>query len=363
MIVCPVCGFRNMDANARCFKCSALLKRDEALFREGVRTTAKRSRRDRIYRLLSAPLDWVAHHHLTRKIFALPENAPFRYPFTAGLLNLVPGMGYLYCGQPLRAGFTFLVFLALAALAVATIRHPYSNWLLYTLLGLFFILWADGIATAAKSNGECWRPRKTLALACAAMMMVGALLTAAQWVGMDVLTLQRITHSAMQPDLQSGDRVAVSDIPLWFREPRVGEVVMFNPPRFEVHQGANIFSINISKYLQRVLAGPGDRIAKKGAVYYRNDVELAGHELPFRGEDLPDFEILVPQGSYFIPVTGIPGDALASLMGSPAIGYVGEPGYSFIDFPASGIIPEGDISSTALAIASPPERRKWLNPR
>jgi len=360
MIVCPVCGFRNLDSNDRCFKCSALLKRDDALYKEAASTAARRNRGERYLRQLLSPLDWLKHRPWFSAIFEVPDDGVFRYPFTAGLLSVVPGMGHVYAGQMVKGILVFAIWIILLAIAAFTIYEDWSNWYLFALLLVWFFTWADAVGVAARRNGDTWRLRKTLALACGAMMIIGVTLTVTQYLGIGFLSLEKVGTDVLAPEVRKGERIAFSAVPLWFRSPRVGEIVMFDPPRFEAHRKNDIYSVNIKKYYQRVLGGPGDRLSKKGTAFYRNGQLMASDEIPFLGEKLPDFEVVVPEKSYFVPVTGIPSDILATFAGAGKISYVGDPGFVFKDWPGFGIIPEDQIWSKGIGVISPPARRRWL---
>ncbi len=363
MIICPVCKFRNPDANVKCFRCSALLKRDDDALKEAKLSAARKLRPMRIAQPVAAPIDWLRHRSWFRRIFHVPDDAPRKYPYTAGLLSLLPGAGHLYAGQSIKGSIIFVLWLAGVIFAIATIRAPWSNIVLFSLLILWLLVWADSIGVAAASNGDQWRFRKTLGLLFGAMMIVGVSVSVLQYLGVRIVQLERVTSDAMSPQLKRGDRLFFSNVPLWFRKPRVGEVVSYNPPRFIANQSSNIYSINISQYFQRVLAGPGDRIAKSGGTFSRNGNQLKDDDLPIGGAQLPDFDVIVPKDSYFIPVTGIPQDLFSGISGAGPIGYVGQPGYVFPAWPDFAIIPAADIRAKGYAIVSPPERRQLLKTR
>jgi len=360
MNVCPVCGFRNMDSNDRCFRCSALLRRSETIEKEAFKSAGRREWKDAPRRLLYSPIDWLRHRPWVGKLWALPEHGEFRYPYTAGLLSVVPGGGHLYIGQRPKAALFFAVAIAIAALAAFTFTHPISDYVLFGALAYWLWVISDAIGTAAQMTGSTWRVRKTLALMCAGALMLGLTLTALQWFGVNFLTFQKISTPSMQPAIHEGDRLMTSDIPLWFRNPRVGEVVQYDPPRFVATAGETIYSINISKYFQRVIGEPGDHMVKKTGVIYRNDKPLPPDQQPFLGNTLPDFDLTVPEEHYCLPVTGIPADALASLFGAPDIGVVGQQGFGWPDWPKYIMVPQDQVSALGLAIASPPEHRRWL---
>lgn len=361
MIVCPVCSFRNPDANDRCFKCSALLVQNDAAMQEAKSRVARRLRSRLVLQPLAAPIDWLRHRPWVNKVFASPDHGRHRYPYTAGLFSLlVPGAGHWYVAQGLKGTLIFVVALAFTAFAIATIREAWSNVVLFLLLLFWLLVWADSVASAAVANGERWVFRKTLALLFGAMMIIGVSVSVLQYLGLGFVKLERLTSNAMVPAFHSGDRVLFTSVPLWFRSPRMGEMVSFDPPRFVATEQKNVYSINISRYFQRVAGLPGDRVAKEGATFFLNGEELAQEQEPLGGELLPDFDVVVPEGSYFLPVTGIPQDLFAGVSGAGYIGYVGQTGLTFENWPGFALVPEKDIAGKGIAIVSPPENRRWL---
>jgi signal peptidase I len=360
MIVCTICGFRNPDTNDRCFRCQALLKRNEEAMQEAKASAARKTRRLRYAYPIAAPLDWLRHRPWLSGIFAVPDHGQYRYPFTAGLLSLLPGVGHWYAGQGIKGALVFMVWLALFVFALATIRQDWSNAVLFSLLMFWLLVWADSVAVAARANGDTWRFRKTLALVFGAMMIIGTSVSVGQYLGLGFVSLERVSNDAMQPAFRAGDRVFFTSVPLWIRDPAVGEIVSFDPPRFVATQKDDVYSINISRYFQRVVGAPGDRLVKKGNRYFRNGEELSAGQVPLGGDSLPDFDTVVPEGSYFIPVTGIPKDMLSGISGAGLISHVGQPGFIFQRWPDFAMIPEEEIRGKGIAILSPPPRRQWL---
>ncbi len=361
MIVCPVCRFRNPDSNERCFKCSALLKRNDEFFREATSTAKRRASRERFRLRFGNPLDWLRHQDWFRRLTAIPEDVLFRYPFTAGLLSLlVPGAGHWYAGQPLKGALFFILGIPALVFAIVSIREPWSNYVLLGLTAFYLLIWTDSVAAATRANGNPWRARKTLALLFAAVMIFGTSVSALQFFGAGLFTLEKVSTNTMKPALHEGDRILFSFVPIWLRDPRPGEVVMFHPKQFSATQGRDIYAILVKKYYQRVLGVPGDTLKKIGPTIYRNGKIVPAEMMPFGGEQLPDFEIAVEEGFYFIPVTGIPQDWLAGLKGAGNISYVGQPGFVFNKFPQQALVPENMVRSKGIVVLNPPQHRRWL---
>ena len=361
MLKCPVCGFRNPDANSRCFRCSGLLKRDKEVVEKAFAVSDRKSRKLNRDRLLMRPVDWLMHNRWVKSFSAIPENVPYRYPFTAGFLSTVPGAGHWYVGQWVKGILFFITAAVIFVIAVMTLRSPFSNVVLFGALFYWIVVWADSVSVATQVNGNQWSLRKKLQLIFAGMFLLGITITVTQYLGLGFLSLEKVTGSGVPPVIRHGDRLVFSKVPFWFGNPQIGDVVMFDPPRIVATQNADVYSVNIKRYYQKVSGAAGDKVSKTNGTFYRNGKVMQPNEVPFNGGVLPDFEITVPADSYFIPVTTIPRDILGGLVGAGAINYVGEPGFTFTTWPALSIIPAKDVQSKGLAIINPPPRRDWLS--
>jgi len=365
MLVCPVCGFRNPDANTRCIRCSALLKRDEEAIRNAMDLGSKKGSEYKWQAMWQAPLERL--HDLGEKyLWNVPEGVPHRFPFTAGLLSIFPGGGQFYNRQYHKGVVFFLIgsFLLLASLV--TIQHPYSNFLLIGSLLAWIGMWSDAVSSAVRINGGFWSFRNSLALLFAGMFLVGITVTAAQFFGLSIITFVKARQDVHQPFIRQGDRLLVNHTAYWFSRPKLGDVIYYDPPRFtaEDTDGKNVYSINIKAYFQRVVAGPADHVQKKGNELLRNGKPVPLDHLPFGLDTLPDFELTVPNNSVFAPVTYIPQDMLAGMMvaslGGRTVTKAHEGGLVFQKWEEASCPPLENIFGRAVAIVNPPEHRQWL---
>jgi signal peptidase I len=125
----------------------------------------------------------------------------------------------------------------------------------------------------------------------------------------------RIPSESMEPTLAVGQRVLVNRIGNRFKDPKVGDVVVFHPPR-----GSEDNSCGVSRqeaqpcgrprggqrdenFIKRVVAGPGDRIAiQNGLVVLNGRVQRAKYVRPCEGGAECNFPqpITVPADSYFM---------------------------------------------------------------
>lgn len=127
-----------------------------------------------------------------------------------------------------------------------------------------------------------------------------------------------IPSESMEDTLQIGQRVLVNRIGTHFSDPKVGDIVVFNPPTGADREFPDQCGIEWStkqpcdvstkkradvNFIKRVVAGPGDRIAvKNGHVILNGKPQKEPFALPcgdnigctFKGE------ITVPKGHYFM---------------------------------------------------------------
>jgi len=121
-----------------------------------------------------------------------------------------------------------------------------------------------------------------------------------------------IPSESMEPTLEAGDRVLVSNIPYWFGEPERGDVVVFEDPNGEpaqdrgvvgglVHwmfQGLGVQAPDHEDFIKRVIGAPGDVVlARDGEVYVNGDAI----EEPYLDGTTRDFRrTKVPPGQLFV---------------------------------------------------------------
>jgi signal peptidase I len=92
----------------------------------------------------------------------------------------------------------------------------------------------------------------------------------------------------MEPNLHDGQRLLVSKVVYFFREPKAGEVVVFQPP----NNGR-------ADYIKRIIAGPGDIVEIKSGVVYVNGSPL---DEPYIKAE-PGYTYSpeeIPENSYFV---------------------------------------------------------------
>ena len=109
-----------------------------------------------------------------------------------------------------------------------------------------------------------------------------------------------IPSGSMEPTLQQNDRILVNKFIYYFREPRVGDIVVFDAPPAALSDGKK------KDFIKRVVGVAGDRIAVKDHRLYRNGAavnESFIKEEPFY--EWPDGaaegkEVTVPEGDLLV---------------------------------------------------------------
>ena len=98
-----------------------------------------------------------------------------------------------------------------------------------------------------------------------------------------------ISGNSMEPTLSHGDRVIVTRVPYWFREPRVGDIIAFPYQQGEY-------------FIKRITALPGDVVDVRVHQFVVNDLPLTDEfsdDLIFTQGDL-NFPVTVPENSFFV---------------------------------------------------------------
>ncbi len=79
-----------------------------------------------------------------------------------------------------------------------------------------------------------------------------------------------IPSGSMEPTLQKNDRILVNKFVYYFKQPQVGDIVVFDAPpqALQGQEGGK------KDFIKRVVGAPGDRIAVKEHMLYRNGVPV-----------------------------------------------------------------------------------------
>jgi len=159
----------------------------------------------------------------------------------------------------------------------------------------------SALSTGAPRGGEDRRveaqrgkhPRKRQGALGMVLEIVGIVVAAfalAMLVQAFVIKPFTIHQISMQPTLLDGDRVLINRMVYHFRDPKAGDVVVFDSP---VEEDEDL--------VKRVVAVAGDSVATKGGVLYVNGQPQEEPYLansPFEGDDMA--ELVVPEDEVFV---------------------------------------------------------------
>jgi len=406
MKACPRCGFYNTDERERCLKCSSILEHDWAAAQQKVRL-----RRFHFHPIGAA--GWNVWYVIRRQfIFRLPESCPYRYPWMAGFLSLLPGLGQLYNRQ-YRKAFWFLVgFVAAFWLAVTTVLNPFSYLFIGLLVAWVLFSFNDALVTATKIDGQEWTAGYTLASFSALFFYLGIFISLSQYflVGLFISFILYCLYSAtwpkgevnrakilttagvafgilllccflaksgnpvihrwiyweqdvLAPTLCKGDFLYVDCFTYWFREPRLGEIVFYNPRRYSIWQGENLYVVNMANAIERVVALEGDTFVREGGNFSRNGQPVPPELQPLNPAGLPvNFSFEVPKGHYLVLISYGPEEKVLGGLGGTLRAPSPREGASQ-DWGAACMVARNEIYGRCLFIWHPVARRRCLTPR
>ena len=104
-----------------------------------------------------------------------------------------------------------------------------------------------------------------------------------------IVQLYWIPSPSMEPTLLVDDRVVVSKMSYWSKDPARGDIVVFKFPRDT--------KVNLIK---RIIGLPGETLSVKDNRVYINNEALSEDYVPPQ-KKVPDFgPVLIPQGQYFM---------------------------------------------------------------
>jgi len=405
MKTCPGCGFHNTDERDRCLKCGAALEHDWQAAPHKVRL-----RRIPFHRLSAAAAD--VYYALRRLfVFPLPQECPRRDPWLAGFLSLLPGLGQAYNRQYRKAALFFAVFVATFWLAIATVLHALSYLFIILFVGWVLFSFNDAAVAAVRINGQEWPRLYSIALYSALFFYLGVFWSLSQFflvglfVGVILYSLYSLfwpegqvsrakilttltvafgiflvccvlsrsgnpvlhrwiywAQDILAPALRKGDFIYVDSVSYWFREPRLGEIVLYNPRTYRISQGDMLYVVNSYNAIERIVALPGDRFSRDGEHFYRNGERVPPQYQPLNPDGLPDhFDFDVPKDRFLVLISyGVSEKMLFGMLGtftSPTPREGSSP-----DWGDACMVARDEIRGRCLLIWHPVGHRRWLTP-
>lgn len=302
MLKCPVCGFNNLDTRERCLKCKTLLThqpdfapQEEILVRN---TPDLRAWSGRFFNRLGRRVRAFFE-------FPLPTGVRHRFYLWAGLLGLAPGIGQLYNQQPRKALYLVVLFGTILFLTVHFITTAYLGTLLVcaTLFAMLFS-YSDALTTAAEINGQTFTFRNRLALLTYPIFLLGFFGTVCavmSWANWPLFSLFHVRGDYMRPALEKGDAICGERFSYFFRSPRPGDVVRYDPPQYSIEQGETLTIVNAQNGWERVMAVEGETLEYKEDRYTVNGRPLSPEYYPLlSGQTFKEFKLTCPKGKYLV---------------------------------------------------------------
>lgn len=370
MKTCPQCGFHHTDLDERCIRCGTYL---DALNESDPLTPAGRETFD--FELGKGPrwrLEWPARlvAAVRRRLFIwrealrspLPMEIGERSMWTAGFLAILPGLGQIYNHQPKKAGLIFLFVGAILALAILTLYHPLSNYILLGYLLAVLYSFHDGVVTAKRINRDYLTWQHRTAFYFAWIFYVALFCFLFQWaMAYGVLQFRYISADPMAPFLSRGERVTVDLLSYALHRPRVGDVVLYDPPPLVMELVGGVSSewtsVNPTSMIERIVAGPGQTFERRGGVFYRDGQPVGPGEQPIvQSEVTWDFKITAPKDSYVILFSYTFGKDWLTGAQAPSL----NSGAIKLKWEKTCLIPREDITGRVWFVYQPPQGRRFI---
>jgi len=323
---CPACDFHNVDSRKACLKCGTALVHRADLALEprrplfGGAPPALRRALGRLQRRAARALE-----------VPLPENVPHRFPLVAAFLGLVPGLGQLYNHQPRKLLYLLPATAAGLILSIHFITTPcVGNVFIAATLLVLMLSYADALVTAARINGQYFTFRNLLAALTYPIFLLGffgTICAVMAWLQWPLFTLFYMGHDYMRPAIRRGDRICGEAVTYFFRDPKPGEVVHYDPPGFSAEKtgsdsifGNDRYLINPQNGWERVMAVGGETLESRNGVFYVNGKRLSREYYPLITDQIPEtFKMECPPGKFIVLITAAPEqeDIINSLKNGP----------------------------------------------
>lgn len=307
---------------------------------------------------------------ITRLVPAPPGNVNDRNPWLAGFGSLIPGVGQLYNAQPLKALYFALGWAAVIAIFAATFYHPYN---VYVMMAAF--IWAvyafhDGFKTAVQINAQFWHFRRSLTAFVGWILQIAIFSFAAYLISSAFFIRYRsVGGDVFTPFFRLRDRVGIDIVSYKFRDPRIGEVVYYDPGRVKLETGADTFTgsdayvIDPLNDFERIVGGPGDTFERRAGRYYRNGQLIDADDGPIATTDEIhwDFKLVAPEDHYIVLFSHTTQEVTANLtpVGPGWVPRLDEVA-NRIGWEEACVIPRSKIFGRVAFVYHPPPSRRFV---
>lgn len=372
MKTCPQCGFHLTDLEERCIRCGAYLETisrpdSQDLPREDFAFTGGETPSRWRWRLPGRLAAGVRRrlYFLRRALESeLPADLHFRNPWVSGALSIVPGLGQLYNHQPKKAVLIILFIAACCGVAWLTLYESYSNWILLGALVAYVYSFQDAFCTAKEINRDYlpWQHRVAFYFAWIFYIWLACIL--GQYIAVHGLFQFRYqAYDELAPYLSQGERYFVDML----STPKVGDVVLYDPKRLIIEQIGelenNLFVLNPTSMIERVVAGPGQTFERRNGVFYRDGQQVPLEEAPLVTKYLsPNLKLVAPPGAYVVVYSYTFGhDLIYEWAGMPSRPpKLDQPGQIVKNWAEVCIVEPQEIKGRLLFVYQPPAARRCL---
>lgn len=299
---CPSCGFQNLPGLTQCARCSGMLSLAEVdvqPYRAADRWVRWRHRRWR--RRNAAPLtsriasylrdEWERSGLGTRSRGPDEPTMGERFKWIAA--SIIPGLGHLLIPRERRRG-RWILGCYVAAL-LGSLLFMSSAWTIFMAIMLGIHTYAFIEAVFRRSPHAWWQPMLTSLLVLPMLMYL--LYQPTAWLLAGVAQLEPLGGIVESDYLHERDVVLVPGRWVAQQQFQPGDVVSYVQPGCEgsgwyVREGASI---------DRILAGPGDKVDIRNSVIRVNGQILPAGQGPLKGIHIAgEHQLTVPSGAYFI---------------------------------------------------------------
>ncbi len=297
---CPSCRFENIPGLTICGRCGSLLELKGAaidVHPPRASSRAKRRRRwfhaRRYYQVRDAiqdSLDRMAGTLIQDLRVPLPE------PDIAPRL-IVPGWAHIHAGLVLRGRIFLGLFLILLAFGLLFWGSTFGA----ICLGFAFSAHVSSVLDILNRQGTVRFPSLLLTSLLAAGVLGVFLYWPLGWAASHIAAVREYSYDSTL--FRQSDLVLINEWAFLLREPRAGDVVLYEPDfATGIQVGAALharFMLRENEAIERVVGGPGDHVLWDHGTLTINDSPVAW--TPLLPQRLPArLEITVPANCYLI---------------------------------------------------------------
>ena len=365
---CKQCGINNPANNKTCFVCSARLP--QVATEQIELPTLPKTKSLRKVRNITFSLKLRKDAIKSAVQYFEMQWQLLRRPWWAAILSIIPGLGQAYNRQWIKSLVFFSIYLILIIGIIIKINDPISDYIIYFTLGLMAISLVDAMVVCLKRYQDIdleFQPTRKQKVSAVfyALFLFGFVLMIGQFEFSAAIRLVHINNNSLASFAQKPDRVCITCVPYWFRQPQRGDIVWYYSERFSVSDSNdNLWVIQEGTNMEKVIGLPGETVTIRDRKIYINNQPLSTEFYPVATQNMPGITITLPAKKYFILQSVIPqpGDTLADHVGF-AVGMPDSHNAAFAPLETWQrvcSIPEDKIIGKLWFIYDPPKRRRFF---